>query len=827
MSLKQAIGQLPSLDFYFTTMNKLFEKISNCSTISIIVVISLVYLYLINLDGTHFIDRLVSTGIIGQFLSMVYQACECSLLTKWLTTCLFFTVIIILIDRYLYTPFGRYIMSVFFLFLGIWIGVDSFWIYPDLFYWANLRWIFCISFILGGIALMSLKSEDYFTKMRSSNHEESSSNRFSHESKYETLAVSESLLAIELVDRMQNTVVDDTSFAVGIVGEWGSGKTIFLNTLLLKLGIEHEIVIDYNPWLSMTEKTLVRSFFDKLAEIIKTIDPDLKSPLLDYAKAIVSLDGKDGVVSRIVSLFGMSDEVNIDYLKKRISHTLTQQNRKIYILIDDLDRLSGDELFEVLRLIRNTADFPRIVYIVAYDREYVKSILQKYGIERAGQYLDKIFNVEIDIPKSTANQMSALFKHELSIMGVEVESNKLAIWSEMVYRYLPTFRDVKRFSRTFAMHFSYMRRHVHEDEFLDVDLFHLELLRYVDSLSYTKLRNEFTDFLTYKLDTNGAYRFILPKDYGNDICFTRDPKQLICKIFQKKEADRRSLVYLNNYQRYFTYSLSDNTIRKVDLYRWQSCRDIRSSEDEFKQLIDKAGKSHSLLFQLSMLDRDSLISNLQLISASRYLIDLYINDEKRSGCALNVLLTLIEKSKIDNTLIDIGDFFENVEYDLKDDKFSKSRSKISSILKQVRVRFADLSNQITKLEISNFKSFLDESNPQPGDMADERSTLKVIYVNSIRWTTQGYIDMDGDWVETRTGKSPLLESMMAYFRIHPGQNRNEFYETLFCYTNCDFDGSEYLDEVPEEIAAKIIIDLFGNQEDYTTFNKEAFTPNLS
>lgn len=87
------------------------------------------------------------------------------------------------------------------------------------------------------------------------------------------------------------------------------------------------IVMEFNPWLSLSDRSLVTAYFNSLANVVsENLDKDLFSPIQKYGEAIASLEGIGGWM-------------------------------------------------EVLRLIRNTADFPGIVYIVAYDKGYVAAQL--------------------------------------------------------------------------------------------------------------------------------------------------------------------------------------------------------------------------------------------------------------------------------------------------------------------------------------------------------------------------------------------------------------------------------------------------------------------
>ena len=63
-------------------------------------------------------------------------------------------------------------------------------------------------------------------------------------------------------------------------------------------------------------------------------------------------------------------------------------DRPVVIVIDDIDRLEKNELFEVLRLIRNTGNFANLIYVVAYDERYVVEQLSNLGIYNGRLYLE-------------------------------------------------------------------------------------------------------------------------------------------------------------------------------------------------------------------------------------------------------------------------------------------------------------------------------------------------------------------------------------------------------------------------------------------------------
>ena len=68
------------------------------------------------------------------------------------------------------------------------------------------------------------------------------------------------------------------------------------------------------------------------------------------------------------------------------------------MFVDDLDRLNKSEIVEVVRILRNVANFQNTVFICGYDKSYV---IKTGGFDN--NFLDKIFNLEINLPKFPQN----------------------------------------------------------------------------------------------------------------------------------------------------------------------------------------------------------------------------------------------------------------------------------------------------------------------------------------------------------------------------------------------------------------------------------------
>lgn len=786
----------------------------------IFIIIFLCFIYLLNFFPPHLLDTMIEESFIGSFMNLVYESCIHSEISGII---LFIAILVslgYLISRCRHTRFGGRISVFVILPLAVWIAVDSYWIYPQLLGLVSLKWIYSIILVVSAIILICLKKD----KPNEENSEEISteSQGFTDDNSIEEI-YQDTDYPQSIINWIKNTNVSKSCYAVGITGEWGTGKTVFMDAMKHVLSQDKDIIMDFNPWLGMTEKSLVRSFFTSLSSVVtEKIDADLDSPLTEYADAIIAIGGEESLTAKILSWLEIGKDKDSSELKDKISKILTNHGKNIYVFIDDIDRLSGEELFEVLRLIRITADFPHIIYISAYDRAYVESTLTNLGVKRAGQYLEKIFNVEIDIPKSTSAQLTQLFRAELRKMDVSIDNVEIDRMCTIIHRYLISYREIKRFSRKFAHTLSYMNQSIGEDEFNVSDLFHLELLRYCDARQYEKFKNEERYILDYSLDNDGAYRFNLPKGTEKKPLTFRDTDRLIRKLFAVNNTDRRSIAYLNNFQRYFTYNLSETCITHKSLLECLALTDVTQKQTNFNTLVSKAAETNSLLFQITRLQAESVgIDDLKIISS--HLLDCYFGKSLKKDEAkriyINLLLDYTERHTDDT-----DSYFSWLREFLMNDSLETQQQETFSLLMSIRKQTPDVSDKVRELEISCFRKFLSKARPVPLDMASEKSLLRTIYVNSIDWTTYEYYDPEiGDMIESKHGETPLFDVMMEYFSENPGNGRSEFYERLFCYEQESAYGEYTLEEVPEDVGVNIAINLFGTYPNYKTFYKEAFS----
>ncbi|MBX7149243.1 hypothetical protein K1X76_09150 [bacterium] len=186
------------------------------------------------------------------------------------------------------------------------------------------------------------------------------------------------------------------SRVIGIQSPWGSGKTSFLNYLEKELLIKHKTKsIRFNPWPVFDVKDLYEKFLRSLFSVFRSdarIPLSVLNNLKSYCNNLLRTS-----MGKITDLEFRNDNQTPDDIKGAIGEFLEELASQKVIFIDDLDRISGQEILAILGLIKNLTDFKNITYILFYDRAQIEGLLTLEKIPPT--YLQKIIQIELDLPR--------------------------------------------------------------------------------------------------------------------------------------------------------------------------------------------------------------------------------------------------------------------------------------------------------------------------------------------------------------------------------------------------------------------------------------------
>ena len=294
-----------------------------------------------------------------------------------------------------------------------------------------------------------------------------------------------------------------TGLVVGIHGPWGDGKTTVLNMIRADLDSSPDIiVVDYNPWRFTDETAMLRGFFSVLAGKLRA---KLTTKGEDVAGWIETLSRYASVVDdrfdKAANIAADKAGVGLEELRDRLFDALAKADKRIVVLIDDIDRLDKHETHTLFRLVKACADFPNACYVLAFDDIAVaKALGERYGggDELSGRaFLEKVIQIPLKLPVAAKEDLRSLCFEQvdraLSAAGIELTSEQVGEFvsgfDKGVSVRLATPRAAKRYGNGLMFALPMLKGEVNP-----VDLLLIEALRAFFPEVYEIVRDNHDDF---------------------------------------------------------------------------------------------------------------------------------------------------------------------------------------------------------------------------------------------------------------------------------------------------------------------------------------------
>ena len=281
-------------------------------------------------------------------------------------------------------------------------------------------------------------------------------------------------LVYTLVDQIRRSDAAET-LTIGLNAPWGAGKSSFLRFVAEALSKEEPredpngpspIIVQFNPWLYGNVTELVRTFFGELARAIGTDKNDatrraIGNLLVEFGPLVAKLaPAAPPVTGSFISRAGqiVRGEKSIPQQKKRLNKHLAKlgkQGHRVVVFVDDIDRLEADVVKLLFRLVRLTANFKNMTYVLAFDRAVVEEHLSQRGpasdrTYSGREYLEKIIQVSYDIPPPHPEVVRHILAHELAYVRA-MDDNPLnwrrydLIFKHHFADHFATVRHIKRY----------------------------------------------------------------------------------------------------------------------------------------------------------------------------------------------------------------------------------------------------------------------------------------------------------------------------------------------------------------------------------------------
>lgn len=368
--------------------------------------------------------------------------------------------------------------------------------------------------------------------------------------------------------------------AIGIVGKWGEGKSTFMS--FIKESFIHDekyLTVDFRGWTSISTKSIIEDFFTTIETKIKPHSIDVAKEIKKYGNSVLSVY-KSSTTETLLNAINLISDNSLSDEFKKIEDLLIMLDRRVIVFFDDLDRLQPNEVFEVLKLIRNSASFKTFNYVVGYDKDYVKEALKANNIPNPEKYCEKIFINEFYLMPITKEQIIEYIEKQLK---ENFESDELADAFKMFKAYIvrgnifasiTTLRDAKRFLTEFSLSYESIKDDVFFKDFLI-----LKLLKFSYYNIYYLLFSSKNKFIVNIDNSPNSISQISLKSIGNNNPnnyrnselrkylsksnnFTEEQHEELDLLFDMlfKGAAPLSFTYNHNYEKYFNDELNESEI---------------------------------------------------------------------------------------------------------------------------------------------------------------------------------------------------------------------------------------------------------------------------
>ncbi len=416
-------------------------------------------------------------------------------------------------------------------------------------------------------------------------------------------------------------------FIIGIYGDWGSGKSTVLNFIEKYLETqgktqESPLVVRFNPWWFSGQHDLFEKYLQELAAALgEDRFDELREKLSTYAKTLSKIPTGPFAEAAAVQ-WGLEKggdmldpgTPDLGTLKEDISSELAASDERIVVLIDDIDRLTHDEIRQMFRLVKSVADFPNITYILAFDYDIVVQALNDEAID-GDDYLKKIVQLPVNLPEPQTRAIQDIFLTNIEeAVGSDWEPHLEERWTDVfqngIRPLLDTPRGAVRLSNAIKISYSMFD----SGEINVTDLVGIEAIRVFYPDVYRKIRTQPDRFIGIDFGISSALDLHYDdeeevEDYSDlfdDLAESEMPplKTLLGNLFSKcgdkfeksfpREPNtyrkRRRICHSELYRFYFRLSVPQEgiSIRTIEQFT-----QIENPEEFSDQLTDLAEKTTS------------------------------------------------------------------------------------------------------------------------------------------------------------------------------------------------------------------------------------------
>lgn len=210
-------------------------------------------------------------------------------------------------------------------------------------------------------------------------------------------------------------------------------------------------VVDLNPWMYSDAESLQLGFFVALREALPrgrkwSRKRERVGNFFTSVAPFGKVNGLAGVdASSAIDSMGkrIAGDVSSNGVKAKADKVLEELEEPIIFIMDDLDRLTPNELLMVFKLVRLVGRLSNVYYLLAYDEKTLLDLIQQTNVAagdrvRARDYMEKIVQVRFDVPPMRPKQASMLLNQAINEL---TERYEISLSQDDIGRFGAAYRD--------------------------------------------------------------------------------------------------------------------------------------------------------------------------------------------------------------------------------------------------------------------------------------------------------------------------------------------------------------------------------------------------
>lgn len=394
--------------------------------------------------------------------------------------------------------------------------------------------------------------------------------------------------AARVAEQIVATHSGKASVVFGLTGPWGSGKTSLINLIenvLAPKGGEYSVV-RFTPWAAQDVSSLLGEFYAALLGAL----PKRKranarrafGSLLRIAAPMaiaIPIAGASAGAAATAAADSLTKHPSWDEAFQTAADHIAASSKKILVVVDDIDRLQGDELLTVLKVVRLLGRFPGVQYLLAYDHDSLMHTLTTAHAARsaseARRYIEKMVQYPVPVPALIGAQIVSLLNAGIAEVMQRRRLDSDLTDMRRLRDLMPTMRATLNTPRSISRYISQLDYDLsmHPPGETDVeDVMGLTLLRVVFPELHTKLpqyQHQLVTSHTYEAATastgTGEYEPFNLDDLLTDLtpADREHARTMLHMLFPKFKSEhninpRRGVATQSYFGRYFTMTILAN-----------------------------------------------------------------------------------------------------------------------------------------------------------------------------------------------------------------------------------------------------------------------------